>query len=357
MRMILTLNSTPHRPVFWRASRRLVGGIALTCALLAATACSGEQSENTPATDAASGNAPQAVATTSIWADITSRALCDAPVTALIPLGADPHSWEPSIRVTDDLTAADLVVHNGLDLEEGLISALNSIDGSSTRVVAVADLVGATADDDADHDDTDGHNDHADDDTDHDTDDDHDDHAHSGDDPHFWLDPVLVAETAELIAEAAIHAGWPESVRDCATVYHDELMALDAEISDAVATLDPSQRVLVTNHDALGRYADRYGFTVAGTVLPSTSTLAEANAADLAELADTMSALGVRALFVDAQASDTDAQALARRLDDVTVVELLTGSLTSGTDDGRDYIALMRTNTTRIVTALADPAT
>ncbi len=354
--MILTLNSTPQHPFFWRASRRLVGGIALTCALLAATACSGEQSESAPTTESASSETPQAVATTSIWADITSRALCDAPVTALIPLGADPHSWEPSIRVTDDLTAADLVVHNGLDLEEGLISALNSIDGSSTRVVAVADLVGATADTDNDHDtDTDDDHDTDDDTDDHDTD--HDDHAHSGDDPHFWLDPVLVAETAELIAEAAIQAGWPESVRDCATVYHDELMALDAEISDAVATLDPSQRVLVTNHDALGRYADRYGFTVAGTVLPSTSTLAEANAADLAELADTMSALGVRALFVDAQASDTDAQALARRLDDVTVVELLTGSLTSGTDDGRDYIALMRTNTTRIVTALADPAT
>ena len=339
----------------------MAGGIALTCALLATTACSGEQSESTPATDAASGNAPLAVATTSIWADITSRALCDAPVTALMPLGADPHSWEPSIRVTDDLTAADLVVHNGLDLEEGLIDALNSIDNASTRVVAIADLVGATADDDADHDDTDDDHDtddHDDHDTDdHDTDDDHDDHAHSGDDPHFWLDPVLVAETAELIAEAAIHAGWPESVRDCATVYHDELMALDAEISDAVATLDPPQRVLVTNHDALSRYADRYGFTVAGTVLPSTSTLAEANAADLAELADAISALGVRALFVDAQASNTDAQALARRLNDVAVVELLTGSLTSGTDDGRDYIALMRTNTTRIVTALADPAT
>ena len=331
----------------------MAGGIALTCVLLATTACSGEQSESTPATDAASGNAPLAVATTSIWADITSRALCDAPVTALIPLGADPHSWEPSIRVTDDLTAADLVVHNGLDLEEGLIDALNSIDNASTRVVAIADLVGATADDDADHDDTDDDHDT----DDHDTDDDHDDHAHSGDDPHFWLDPVLVAETAELIAEAAIHAGWPESVRDCATVYHDELMALDAEISDAVATLDPPQRVLVTNHDALSRYADRYGFTVAGTVLPSTSTLAEANAADLAELADAISALGVRALFVDAQASNTDAQALARRLNDVAVVELLTGSLTSGTDDGRDYIALMRTNTTRIVTALADPAT
>lgn len=347
----------------------MAGGIALTCALLATTACSGEQSESTPATDAASGNAPQAVATTSIWADITSRALCDAPVTALIPLGADPHSWEPSIRVTDDLAAADLVVHNGLDLEEGLIDALNSIDNASTRVVAIADLVGATADDDADHDDTDDtddtddhdddHDDHADDDTDHDDadHDDHDDHAHSGDDPHFWLDPVLVAETTELIADEAIHAGWPVTVRDCATAYHDELMALDAEISNAVATLDPPQRVLVTNHDALSRYADRYGFTVAGTVLPSTSTLAEANAADLAELADTMSALGVRALFVDAQASDTDAQALARRLDDVAVVELLTGSLTSGTGDGRDYIALMRTNTTRIVTALADPAT
>jgi zinc/manganese transport system substrate-binding protein len=121
-----------------------------------------------------------------------------------------------------------------------------------------------------------------------------------------------------------------------------------------VATLDSDARILVTNHDALGRFADRYDFEVLGSVLPSLSTLAEANPADLAELATTIATTGVTAIFVDAQSSDTDAKALARRLDGVEVVTLLTGSLTSGTDGGRDYLTMMRTNTGRIVDALGN---
>jgi zinc/manganese transport system substrate-binding protein len=255
----------------------------------------------------------------------------------VIPIGADPHSWEPSIRVTADLAAADLVIRNGLDLEEGLLGALDTVDTSRTTVVTLSGLI-SNADDD--HDES--------------TDDDHNDHDHSGPDPHLWLDPVLVADLVDGIASAAVAAGWPTTVIDCAATYHEELLALDAEIADAVATLDPNARILVTNHDALGRFADRYDFEVLGSVLPSLSTLAEANPADLAELATAITTTGVSAIFVDAQSSDTDAKALARRLDGVEVVTLLTGSLTSGTDGGRDYLTMMRTNTGRIVDALGN---
>jgi len=291
---------------------------------------------------------------------ITSRALCEAPVDTVIPIGADPHSWEPSIRVTADLAAADLLIRNGLDLEEGLLSALNAVDTSQTTMVTLSGLI---SDADDGHSDADDHNestdhDHndADDDhnesTDHDHNDADDDHNHTGPDPHIWLDPVLVADLVDGIASAAVAAGWPTTVMDCAATYRAELLALDAEITDAVATLDPDARIVVTNHDALGRFADRYGFEVLGSVLPSLSTLAEANPADLAELATAITSTGVTAIFVDAQSSDTDAQALARRLDGVEVVTLLTGSLTSGTDGGRDYLTMMRTNTVRIVDAL-----
>ena len=274
---------------------------------------------------------------------------------SVIPIGADPHSWEPSIRVTADLAAADLLIRNGLDLEEGLLGALDTVDTSRTTVVTLSGLISDADDDHSDHDD-----DHSDDDHDESTDDDHSDHDestdddHSGPDPHLWLDPVLVADLVDGIASAAVAAGWPTTVIDCAATYSEELLALDAEIADAVATLDYDARILVTNHDALGRFADRYDFEVLGSVLPSLSTLAEANPADLAELATTITTTGVTAIFVDAQSSDTDAKALARRLDGVEVVTLLTGSLTSGTDGGRDYLTMMRTNTGRIVDALGN---
>ena len=318
----------------------------------AATAASTMEStsESTPSTDTPPAQDLAALATTSIWADVTSRALCEAPVDSVIPIGADPHSWEPSIRVTADLAAADLLIRNGLDLEEGLLGALDTVDTSRTTVVTLSGLISDADDDHSDHDES-TDDDHSDDDH---SGPDHSDHDHSGPDPHLWLDPVLVADLVDGIASAAVAAGWPTTVIDCAATYSEELLALDAEIADTVATLDSDARILVTNHDALGRFADRYDFEVLGSVLPSLSTLAEANPADLAELATTITTTGVTAIFVDAQSSDTDAKALARRLDGVEVVTLLTGSLTSGTDGGRDYLTMMRTNTGRIVDALGN---
>ena len=360
MRMIL--NTTTNA----LSARRTPTIAALAALALITAACSGTSSvsgpattdastmastsESTPSTDTPLAQDLVALATTSIWADVTSRALCEAPVDTVIPIGADPHSWEPSIRVTADLAGADLLIRNGLDLEEGLLGALDTVDTSRTTVVTLSGLISDADDDHSDHDES-TDDDHSDDDH---SGPDHSDHDHSGPDPHLWLDPVLVADLVDGIASAAVAAGWPTTVIDCAATYSEELLALDAEIADTVATLDSDARILVTNHDALGRFADRYDFEVLGSVLPSLSTLAEANPADLAELATTITTTGVTAIFVDAQSSDTDAKALARRLDGVEVVTLLTGSLTSGTDGGRDYLTMMRTNTGRIVDALGN---
>ena len=218
------------------------------------------------------------------------------------------------------------------------------------------------ADDEADHDD---HDDHADDDDEADHDDhddhaddddeaDHDDHGHhhSGPDPHLWMDPTLVARAAMLIADAAVEAGWPESVKDCAADYSGQLAALDEEIASQVSVVDVGDRVLVTNHDALGRFAERYGFTVLGTVLPAMSTLAEANPADLTALAEEILAAGVTTIFYDFQSSSVDAESLAERLDGVEVAALLTGSLVEDSEVGADYITMMQTNVQRILSAI-----
>ena len=385
-----------------------------------------------------------ALATTSIWADVTSNALCGAEVETIIPVGADPHSWEPSIRVPDDIAAADLLVRNGLFLEEGLLATLDAVDESVTPMVSLATLVAseeddhddhddhadhddeadhddhddhadhddeadhddhddhadhddeadhddhddhADHDDEADHDDHDDHADHDDeadhddhddhadhdDEADHDDHDDHadhddeadhddhDDHAghddhghhhHSGPDPHLWMDPTLVAQAAALIADAAVEAGWPGSVKDCAADYAVQLAALDEEISSQVSVVDAGDRVLVTNHDAFGRFAERYGFTVLGTILPSTSTLAEANPADLTALAEEIKEAGVTTIFYDLQASSIGAESLAERLDGVEVAGLLTGSLVEDPEVGADYITMMRTNVERMLSGI-----
>jgi zinc/manganese transport system substrate-binding protein len=389
--MILTLDQPRHRYLAGIAASGLFfascgGGVTTSVDTEAETtvASSAETSEGSDVT----ASDLTALATTSIWADVTSNSLCGAEVESIIPLVADPHSWEPSIRVPEDIAAANLLVRNGLFLEEGLLATLDAVDESATPTVSLASLVASEEDDDHDdhddHDDeadNDDHDDHADDEDEADHDDhddhaddedeadhdDHDDHAddedeadhddhghphHSGPDPHLWMDPTLVARAATLIADAAVEAGWPESVKDCAADYSGQLAALDEEIVSQVSVVDAGNRVLVTNHDAFGRFAERYGFTVLGTVLPATSTLAEANPADLTALAQEILATGVTTIFYDFQSSSVDAESLAERLDGVEIAALLTGSLVEDSEVGADYITMMQTNVQRILSAI-----
>ena len=317
-----------------RRSRTVVVPLALGMIAIT-TACSSSGN------DADTASRPY-LATTSIWADIASRTLCGAPVGPIIPLGSDPHAWEPSIRTRGDLESASLVIANGLDLEEGLIDLLSTVERQGTPVLYMADYVDVL----------DGEPD-TDDDHDHDAAED-DSHEHHDGDPHIWLDPIRVADALPAIVEAAIAAGGDEAtLTNCANDYANELRTLDRDIATALANIAPADRLLVTNHDALGYFADRYEFAIVGTVIPSTSTHAEANAADLAELAQTIDDLGIPAIFTDAQSSNVDASALAERLDGVAIVPLLTGTLTSGTEAGATFVALLRTNAELIADALA----
>jgi len=278
------------------------------------------------------------IATTTIWADITSAVLCGAPVPAIVPMGSDPHTFEAPISARSDIAAAGFVVANGLDLEEGLLDLLAAVEDEGTVVVRMSDHLAVLAPSD-----TDEHGDE------HGDDDEHD-HDHSAGDPHVWLDPVRVGGALDAIVDAAVAAGHDATtISACAEAYRAELETLDEEIADMVTSVPVESRVLVTNHDALGYFADRYGFEVIGTVIPSTSTMASTNPAALADLAAVIEQAGVTTIFTDAESSDVDAAALAERLDGVTVTPLLTGSLTSGVEDGRDYLSLMRTNAERIV--------
>ncbi|MGA0732170.1 MAG: metal ABC transporter substrate-binding protein [Ilumatobacteraceae bacterium] len=297
------------------------------------------------------------MATTTIWADIASRSLCGLEVASVIPAGADPHTFETSLADRATLEQADLVVANGLALEEGLVDLLATVaDGGTpviemTEAVAIRDM-GDDHDDEHDEDHADEHHDEDEDHGDeHADDEDHDDHDHdhSGSDPHIWLDPINVASTVNLITEAAIDAGFDTSVRACAQDFIDEIEALDTEIADDLSAIPSDRRFLVTNHDALGYFAERYGFEVVGTVIPSLSTLAETNPADLADLAAIIEELDIPTVFSEEQASARDADALADAIPGLTVVALDTGSLRD-TDD--DYLSMMRRNVTAIAEAL-----
>ncbi len=114
--------------------------------------------------------------------------------------------------------------------------------------------------------------------------------------------------------------------------------------------MPPDRRLLVTNHDALGYFADRYGFEILGTVLPGTSTLAEASPAELERLAADIESAGVPAIFAEALESTDEAAALADDLG-VDVVTLYTDSLGDDGSGAETYAELMRYDATAIADA------
>lgn len=283
------------------------------------------------------------VVTTSTLGDLVSKvAGPDATVEVLIPLGADPHSFSPSSQQVAEMNGADLVVVNGLGLEEGFDAVLEGVVADGGRVLELGPRLDPIPfgledhDEDGDHDDEDG---------------DHDD-EHSLD-PHIWMDPLRMAEAAALVGAELASIDNDVDWSGRADAYASELQQLHAEIEDLLSTVDEADRVLVTNHEALGYFADRYHFEVVGTVIPGGSTLGDPSSEALASLVDTMRDLGVSVIFAETTQPSALADAVAAELGgDVQVVELYTGSLGEAGSGAENLVDMLRANASRIAQAL-----
>lgn len=317
-------------------------------------------------TDTAAVDAPTVLATTSIWADVTANVACnEVEVTTLIPVGTDAHSYEPSVQDADELRTAGLVVANGLGLEEGLLDSIEAAEADGVPVVELAEGLnpieaGAGHSDEEtpaegdghSHAEGDGHS-HAEEEKPVDEEkpagEDGHSHSHEGEDPHVWMDPDRVALAVPVIAEAlAAVDGLPvdaAQIDACADDYVAELGALSAELDERFAGLSAEQRRLVTSHESLTYLADRFDLELIGAIIPSTSTLGEANVRDLEALAATMTDKGVTRIFGEVTGSDDVAAALAEQVgSQVEVVALYTESLGDEGSEAATYLGMMRAN-------------
>ena len=283
----------------------------------------------------AADDGTRVVATTSVLGDVVSRVVGDdAELTVLMGPGVDPHEFAPSARQVAAIRSADLVVANGLRLEEGLIEALTAAAEEGTSVLELAPAVDPIPYGAAPHD-----HDH--------------DHDHDGDDPHFYMDPIRVTAAVELIAAELERLDPTVAWSERADAYVEELEALDREIAELLSPIPPERRKLVTNHDALGYFADRYDFEVVATVIPGGSTLGEPSAADLSALVELIAEEGIPAIFAETTAPAALAEAVAAELGEgVEVRTLHTGSLGAPGSGADTYVGMMRTNAATIADAL-----
>ena len=251
------------------------------------------------------------VVTYSVLAAVVSELVeGSANVVTLIPDGQDPHDFEPSAKDLETINNAALVVANGLDLEEGLDEALANAQQAGVNVFYVAD----------------------------------EEHDHSQD-PHVWLSPHTVREALPALAKAASDA-LNVDLAAAQLALDDELAALDTELLSLFSAIDNCQ--LVTGHNELGYFVDRYGCTVVAAIIPSTSTNAEASARNTEFVIDVIKTHGAKVIFTSLGTNPKVAEQVAKEAD-AQLVTISTHFL--GTSN--DYVAFMRTLGTTIATSLS----
>lgn len=316
-----------------RRSTRLLALIPVLALTL--SACSGD-AERRPAADGA-----VAVATTtmlgSVLGDITECA--GTTSFSVMSPGDDPHTFSLSSDQVAAMVRADLVVANGLGLEQGISSALANVTADGGTVFEVAPTVDPIAF--GDHE---GH--------DHDAAE-HEGHDHGSEDPHFWLDVSRMSRAAANIGAELARATGDETYAGCGKQVASELEDTHEQVKQILAVVPEERRVLVTDHDAFGYFAQAYGFRVVGVVVPGGSTDAEPSSQDLAAITDVIRTHNVAAIFSNTAASDKLVKAVAAEAgQDVRIIPLHVGSVGPKGSDADTYAKMMTANATLIAEAL-----
>jgi len=181
------------------------------------------------------------------------------------------------------------------------------------------------------------------------------DAVHGPCDAHFWLDPNNVMVWADNIASALaeIDPDNADFYYANAVAYKERLCLLDAEIEVILAVIPLDNRRLVTNHDFLGYFAQRYGFEIVGVVLPGGSTLAEPSSRDLAELIEIIEREGIQTIIVEASNPNRISGALAEQAGIETIL-LYSGALSGPDGPTPTYIDFMRYNAQAIAAVLGE---
>jgi len=242
-----------------------------------------------------------------------------ADVSQILPPNADPHDYEPRPSDARELERADVVLRSAGDLDEWLVELIES-SGSEAATVEVSKSV----------------------------------HERKGD-PHWWQDPRNAAKAVGAIEAALVQAdpaGRAEYERN-ADAYIARLGKLDREAAACIAKLPRDARKLVTTHDALGYYADRYGLEVIGAVIPSLSTQAQPSSKGIGELVDLIRKEKVKAIFPESSLSSKLEDAVSRESGASVGGELWADTLGPEGSSGETYIDSIASNTETIVDGLS----
>ena len=250
-----------------------------------------------------------------------------AQVTNLTQPGGEPHDLDIDPRATSQIVDADLVVH-----ETGFQPAVDSsVEANATGTVVdaaeVVDLRTLEEEDAEEHGEEHGEEHSADD-------------GHGDLDPHFWQDPLRMADLGDAMAEnlGEVDPDNADTYTANAGDLRSDLEALDATYAETLA--DCERQTVVVSHDAFG-YLTKYGLVM--EPIAGLSPDAEPTPADLARLQDLIAADGVTTVFAERLGTRKIADSLASDVGVTTAVLDPIEGLSDETAD-QDYLSLMEAN-------------
>jgi zinc/manganese transport system substrate-binding protein len=294
--------------------------------VLAASGCGDSEAQ-----DGSGGGGAAVVATTTIAGDLAASVGGErVEVETLVPPGADPHGHEPRPSDAVAIAEAELVVKSGGDLDEWLDELIENAGGEGAELTLLDSVEAIEG----------GHA--------HEEDEAHAEEEPHGDDidPHWWQDPRNTILAVEAIRDALAEAD-PDGRRAYASnarTYIADLRALDEQIERCIQRVPPDKRKLVTTHDSLGYFAERYDVEVIGSVIPSLSTQAQPSAKDVDALVEQIEDERVEAIFPEAAVSQRLERAISRESGAEVGEELWTDSLGDEGSGAETYLDAMRAN-------------
>ncbi|MFZ9729443.1 MAG: metal ABC transporter substrate-binding protein [Candidatus Limnocylindrus sp.] len=324
-----------------RSAWTAVGAVLASLVLVAG--CNGSAASPSPSESTGVAADYTVIATTSVFADLAQLALGDnVTIETIIPAGVDVHTFEPSPADAQKLAGADLIVMNGLGLDEWALSLLEAAGKSEEDVLELAEGIDESNAwvylEGEEHDEEEGEE-HS--------EEEGEEHRHGGTDPHIWLDPKGAAIyvdriAARVAAELPERAAEIESARDAGLA---EIAALDEELRVGFAAVEASARKIVTFHDAFGYFARAYEIEIVGVAVEAPGQ--EPSAKEIAALIDAIKAAGVTSVFSEAQFPSKVLDQVAAETGATVLENLYSDAL--GNAPANSYLGAMRANASAIL--------
>ncbi len=242
-------------------------------------------------------------------------------VTNITPTGVEPHEFEPGPKDIKKVFASKLLIFNGAGLDPWAVKLQKDLQAKGVNILHMASKLNIS-------------------------------HGSKGQNPHFWVDPVLAIEEVKLIRNSLskLDPSNEATYKKNADEYIKKLSALDTAFKEGLKTCQ--HREIVVTHDAFSHLTQRYGLKT--NPLAGLSPVDEPSARRLGEITKIVKAKGIRYIFFESLVSPKIAQTIATETGALILpLNPCEGLTTEDVKNGKDYIAIMEDNLKNLRVALS----